>query len=43
MEETTRESSLARITAVINVGVDQIGTVLFAILIITTIKQKYYL
>uniref|UniRef100_A0A1I8B685 G_PROTEIN_RECEP_F1_2 domain-containing protein n=1 Tax=Meloidogyne hapla TaxID=6305 RepID=A0A1I8B685_MELHA len=35
-----RESSIARTTFAINVGVDQIGTVLFPILIFVTIKQK---
>uniref|UniRef100_A0A915NZU0 G-protein coupled receptors family 1 profile domain-containing protein n=1 Tax=Meloidogyne floridensis TaxID=298350 RepID=A0A915NZU0_9BILA len=35
-----RESPLVRTIWVINTCVDQIGTVLFAILIITTIKQK---
>ncbi|KAF7639055.1 hypothetical protein Mgra_00001581 [Meloidogyne graminicola] len=35
-----RESSLARATWTINTSVDQIGTVLFSCLIITTIKQK---
>uniref|UniRef100_A0A915MXZ8 G-protein coupled receptors family 1 profile domain-containing protein n=1 Tax=Meloidogyne javanica TaxID=6303 RepID=A0A915MXZ8_MELJA len=36
----TRSSPLVRTTWIINTGVDQVGTVLFAFLIIATIKQK---
>uniref|UniRef100_A0A1I8BKE7 G protein-coupled receptor n=1 Tax=Meloidogyne hapla TaxID=6305 RepID=A0A1I8BKE7_MELHA len=36
----TRESSLFQISGAINVGVDQIGTFFYTLLIIVTIKQK---
>ena len=36
----TRSSPLVRTTWIINTGVDQVGTILFAFLIIATIKQK---
>ena len=36
-----REVNIAKITSGINTCVDQIGTILYALLIFVTIKQKY--